>query len=73
MTGIAVLGEPVRTLGYVLAGAMDLAATEPAQVRRRWAELPPSVEVVLLTQAAAAALGPEQLASAPVLTVVLPS
>lgn len=49
-----------------------LTATTPDEVRRCWHELPVDVGVVLLTPAAADALGPEVLESAAVLTVVLP-
>jgi vacuolar-type H+-ATPase subunit F/Vma7 len=72
MTGVAVLGDPVRTAGYRLAGAQLLAATTVAEVRRQWRELPADVGVVLLTPAAAEALGPQALESTTVLTVVLP-
>ncbi|MEU4293131.1 V-type ATP synthase subunit F [Kribbella sp. NPDC026596] len=72
MTTVAVLGEPVRTSGYGLAGAQLLAATTPDEVRRCWHELPADVGVVLLTPAAADALGRQVLESAAVLTVVLP-
>jgi len=72
MTGVAVLGDPVRTSGYRLAGAQLLAATTAAEVRRLWRELPADVGVVLLTMAAAEALGPQVLESTTVLTVVLP-
>jgi vacuolar-type H+-ATPase subunit F/Vma7 len=73
MTTVAVLGEPIRTAGYGLAGALLLAATTAEDVRRRWRELPADVGVVLLTPAAAEALGPQSLETAEVLTVVLPS
>ncbi|TCN29607.1 ATP synthase F subunit [Kribbella orskensis] len=72
MTGVAVLGDPVRTSGYRLAGARLLPATTAAEVRRQWRELPADVGVVLLTPAAAEVLGPQALESAVVLTVVLP-
>lgn len=72
MTQVAVLGDPSRTVGYGLAGARLLMATTPDEVRRRWSELPAEIGVVLLTAAAAEALGPECLDAAPVLTAVLP-
>ncbi|MEV0283575.1 hypothetical protein AB0H36_05575 [Kribbella sp. NPDC050820] len=72
MTQIAVLGEPIRTSGYGLVGVRLLTATTRAEVRRQWHELPADVGVVLLTPAAAEALGPPSLTSASVLTVVLP-
>jgi vacuolar-type H+-ATPase subunit F/Vma7 len=71
-TQVAVLGEPIRTAGYGLTGARLLTATTAAEVRRQWSELPAEVGVVLLTAAAADALGPDCVDSAVVLTVVLP-
>ncbi|MGW7680883.1 hypothetical protein ACWGID_09115 [Kribbella sp. NPDC054772] len=73
MTRVGVLGEPVRTAGYGLAGARLLPATTEAEVRRLWHELPAEIGIVLLTPAAAEALDPGSLESATVLTVVLPS
>jgi vacuolar-type H+-ATPase subunit F/Vma7 len=72
MTGVAVLGDPVRASGYRLVGAQLLPATTAAEVRRQWRGLPADVGVVLLTPAAAEALGPQALESAVALTVVLP-
>ncbi|WP_350275737.1 hypothetical protein [Kribbella sp. HUAS MG21] len=72
MTQVAVLGEPIRIVGYGLAGARLLTATTADEVRRRWSELPADVGVVLLTAAAAEALGPRRVGRAAVLTVVLP-
>ncbi|TCC21603.1 V-type ATP synthase subunit F [Kribbella sindirgiensis] len=70
MTKVAVLGEPIRTAGYGLAGITLLAATTAEEVRRQWRELPADVGIVLLTPAAAEALGPLDISQ--VLTVVLP-
>jgi len=72
MTAVAVLGDPIRTSGYRLVGAQVLTATTPDEVRRCWQRLPADVGVVLLTPAAAHALGSDVLESAAVLTVVLP-
>ncbi|GAA2806723.1 hypothetical protein [Kribbella solani] len=72
MTQVAVLGAPSRAAGYGLAGARLLMATTPDEVRLQWSRLPAAVGVVLLTAAAADALGPERLGTAAVLTVVLP-
>jgi vacuolar-type H+-ATPase subunit F/Vma7 len=54
---LAVLGERVRVEGYALAGAMVCPADDPAEVRAAWRDLPPDVAVVILTPAAARALG----------------
>ena len=72
MTTIAVLGAPVLAAGYAAAGVRLLEATTADEVRRCWHELPDDVGVVLLTPAAAAAVGRETLESSTVLTVVLP-
>ncbi len=72
MTQVAVLGDPVHTSGYGLAGVRLLTATTAEEARRSWRELPADVGVVLLTSAAAEAIGPESLESAAVLMVVLP-
>ncbi|HMA47260.1 MAG TPA: hypothetical protein VKP11_08685 [Frankiaceae bacterium] len=53
----AALGEAVRIGGYGLAGALLLPADTPVEVRRAWQELPDDVCFVLLTPAAATALG----------------
>jgi RNase P/RNase MRP subunit p30 len=52
-----VLGEYVRLQGYALAGALAIVAESPEQVRRAWSDLESDVELVVLTPAAAAALG----------------
>jgi vacuolar-type H+-ATPase subunit F/Vma7 len=70
---VAVLGEPLQVQGFILAGAVVLAADDPAAVRSAWASLGDDVAVVVLTPRAAAALEPELAAGgAAPLTVVLP-
>jgi vacuolar-type H+-ATPase subunit F/Vma7 len=54
---VAVLGEEARVAGFALAGALPLPAEDPDGVRRAWRDLPADVALVLLTPAAAAALG----------------
>lgn len=71
-TQVAVLGEPIRTAGYRLAGAELLMATTADEVRRQWSDLPAEVGIVLLTASAAEALGADRLGAAEVLTAVLP-
>jgi vacuolar-type H+-ATPase subunit F/Vma7 len=70
---VAALGEDVRIAGLALAGVTTVAAENPAAVRSAWAELAGDVVLVVLTPAAAAALG-ELLRdrSSMRLTVVLP-
>jgi vacuolar-type H+-ATPase subunit F/Vma7 len=54
---IAVVGEPPRVDGWVLAGALVVGATGGDEVRRAWSGLPDDVEVVVVTPAAARLLG----------------
>ncbi|MGK4585296.1 hypothetical protein ACSMTC_35725 [Kitasatospora sp. HPMI-4] len=51
------LGERTRVAGWALAGVTALVAEQPEAVRRAWADLPEDVELVILTPAAAQALG----------------
>jgi vacuolar-type H+-ATPase subunit F/Vma7 len=57
MSRIAALGESHRVEGFSLAGAAVFAAQSADEVRRAWANLPAEVAVVILTPAAADALG----------------
>ena len=54
---VAVIGELPRVQGFALAGAVVLVADDDAAVRSQWASLPTDVPVVVLTAAAAVALG----------------
>jgi vacuolar-type H+-ATPase subunit F/Vma7 len=73
MAGVAVVGEQLRVEGFTLAGAVVLAADDPAAVRSAWASLGADVAVVVLTPRAAAALEAELAAGgATPLTVVMP-
>ncbi|MFH9860418.1 hypothetical protein [Streptomyces sp. NPDC017202] len=54
---VAALGERSRVAGLALAGALVLAADDPEAVRRAWRSLPDGVDLVILTPAAAEALG----------------
>jgi hypothetical protein len=53
-------------------GAHVLVAETAERVRQRWSDLHPDVRVVILTPAAAAALGPRTVRDAP-MTVVMPT
>jgi vacuolar-type H+-ATPase subunit F/Vma7 len=53
---VAVLGERSRVQGYALAGAVVLAADDPAAVRASWEALPADIAVAILTARAARAL-----------------
>ncbi len=69
MSRIAVLGEPPRVDGWALAGAVVVPAPGEDDVRAAWAALPDDVAVVIVTPAAAEALG---AVSGDRLVVVLP-
>jgi vacuolar-type H+-ATPase subunit F/Vma7 len=72
MWRVAVLGERAVVEGWALGGAQVLSADSPEQVRTAWAALGADVAVVLLTPAAARALGSGSARRAGLLTVVLP-
>lgn len=59
MGRIAALGELVRIQGFGLAGVLTVPAEDPDATRAAWAGLPPDVSAVILTRAAAEALGPQ--------------
>jgi vacuolar-type H+-ATPase subunit F/Vma7 len=54
---IVVLGETTAVAGFILAGATVVRADDPGAVRRAWAALPADTAVVVLSAAAASALG----------------
>lgn len=64
MGRVVVLGESVMIQGYTLAGAVAVAAESPDEVRRAWSCLDRDVSLVLVTRAAAAALGAAVLGGA---------
>jgi len=68
---VAALGEGTRVAGFGLAGALIRVAENPDEVRDAWRALPGDVAVVVLTPAAAEALGAERERGWP-LTVVMP-
>ena len=57
MTRIAVIGESPRIDGYGTAGALVCPAADADEARRWWDGLADDVEVVVLTRAAADAVG----------------
>ncbi|MFC4783831.1 V-type ATP synthase subunit F [Nocardioides sp. MAHUQ-72] len=69
---MAAIGTADLVAGFGLAGAQVHEADDPATVRAAWEALPAGVAVVVLTGAAADALGPERTAPGAPLTVVLP-
>ena len=72
MGAVAAIGERTRVSGFLLAGVDVLVAEDPAAVRHAWSSLPAAVELVIVTAAAAAALGPDLLARVPPLVAVMP-
>jgi vacuolar-type H+-ATPase subunit F/Vma7 len=71
MAGGAVLGEHPRVDGFALAGALVMAADGPEVVREAWGRLPADTGLVIVTPAAAEALGPALLDLPRPLTVVM--
>jgi len=61
MSRIVALGEVDRLWGLALAGADVAPAEDPAAARAAWGSLGADVGLVILTPAARAALGPDEL------------
>ena len=57
MGRIAAIGESVRVQALALAGVLVLPGDGDEESRTSWRELPPDVELVILTPEAAAAVG----------------
>ncbi|MBI3688246.1 MAG: hypothetical protein HY241_13090 [Actinobacteria bacterium] len=57
MGRVAAIGERVAVQGFALGGAVVYPADDAAAVRDAWRQLPPDVAVVIVTRAAARALG----------------
>jgi vacuolar-type H+-ATPase subunit F/Vma7 len=69
---VIAIGEPALVAGYAMAGATTMPAQGPDAVRRAWESLPSGTTLVILTAAAAAALG-GRLSGADLLTAVMPA
>lgn len=72
MGRVVAIGEQVRVAGFALAGVHTLPAEEPDAVREAWRNLPDDVELVILTPAAADALGPAPPEATTPLSAVMP-
>ncbi|MDW8806478.1 hypothetical protein P1P68_17195 [Streptomyces scabiei] len=59
MGHVVALGERARVAGLALAGVVVMVADDSDAVHRGWRELPADADLVILTPAAACALGPE--------------
>ena len=66
------IGEPALVAGYAMAGATTMPAQGADEVRRAWGNLPSGTTLVILTAAAADALGGELREAGP-LTAVMPA
>ncbi len=73
MSEVAAIGAPALVAGFALAGARVYPAESPEQTLSAWHALPGTVAVVILTDAAAGALGDERTAPQAPLTVVMPT
>jgi vacuolar-type H+-ATPase subunit F/Vma7 len=72
MSRAAVIGEPARTAGFALAGALVFPAETRDEVRAAWASLPADVAVLILTPQAAGWLGAAPRTRRDVLLAVMP-
>jgi vacuolar-type H+-ATPase subunit F/Vma7 len=73
MAKVVVLGESLVIAGFALGGAATMPADDPEAARRSWDALPDDTGVVVLTAAAADALGPRTEQRPDVLTVTMPT
>ncbi|WP_326648141.1 MULTISPECIES: hypothetical protein [unclassified Streptomyces] len=72
MGTVAAIGEQVRVGGLSLVGVTIHAADDPEEVRRAWQDLSEGSTLVILTPAAAKALGAVALDSVRPLVAVMP-
>jgi vacuolar-type H+-ATPase subunit F/Vma7 len=72
MGTVAAIGDEALVGGFALAGVRVFAAQDPDEVVRVWRDLPDTVELVILSRAAAAALGDAARTTVPPLVAVLP-
>lgn len=73
MSDVAVIGSAELVSGFALAGARTYAVRDAEEARATWQHLPPTVAVVLLSAAAADAIGDATRARGAPLTARLPS
>lgn len=72
MSEVAAIGTGPLVTGFALAGARVYPADTPEQARHAWTALPETVAVVILTRAAADAVGADRLGPRGPLAVVMP-
>ncbi|MFI8228784.1 hypothetical protein ACIGDI_08135 [Streptomyces sp. NPDC085900] len=72
MGHIAAIGEPLSILGLASAGVLLSPAESADDARAAWRNLPPDVDLVILTPTAAHALAPEAVDGQEPLVAVMP-
>ena len=72
VSDVAVIGAAPQVGGFALAGARVYPVDTAEQARHAWRGMPDRVAVVILTEAAASAIGADRTATQAPLTVVLP-
>ncbi len=72
MGRIVAIGEEARIIGFDLAGVAICPAADAGAVRAAWRDLRPDDALVILTAAAAEALGDEAMRTRPPLTAIMP-
>lgn len=72
MGRIVAIGEEARIMGFALAGVVICPAADAGTVRAAWRDLRTDDALVILTAAAAEALGDEAVRTRPPLTAVMP-
>jgi hypothetical protein len=72
MGQVVALGEASQVANFVLGGAAVMVAENSDEARQAWAALPDATELVILTAAAASAVGEGLDAPGAPLTAVMP-
>jgi vacuolar-type H+-ATPase subunit F/Vma7 len=70
---IVAIGEEARIMGFALAGVVICPAADAAAVRAAWRDLRSDDALIILTPAAAEAVGDETARTRPPLTAVMPA
>ena len=70
---MAVIGAPAQVAGFALAGARVYPVSSAEQARAAWQQLPGTVDVVILSDAAAEAIGAARTGGSVPLTITLPA
>lgn len=73
MGRVVAIGEEARIMGFALAGVLICPAADADTVRAAWRDLQPDDALVILTPAAAEALGADAIRNRPPLTAVMPA